>query len=157
MHFEAQRGEYVVSTDPARLDAAAIRDYLARSYWAREIPLEVVRRSLAHSLCFGLYRRPSADGTAGGEAQVGLARVISDFATFAYLCDVYVLEAHRGRGLSKWLVEAVLAHPDLRGLRRFCLATLDAHGLYARYGFQVTAHPDRWMEIIHSNPYSSVE
>ncbi|HYE03575.1 MAG TPA: GNAT family N-acetyltransferase, partial [Phycisphaerales bacterium] len=119
------------------LDLEAVHAYLSRSYWAAGVPIEVVRRAAAHSLCFGVYH---ADG------QVGFARVITDRATFAYLSDVFVLEAYRGRGLSKWLVETILAHPDLRGLRRFCLLTRDAHGLYARYGFRPLADPRRYME-----------
>ena len=136
---EAVRGEYVISTDPARLDAVAIHAYLTHSYWASGRTLETVTRSLRYSLCFGLYR----DGQ-----QVGLARVITDWTTYAYLCDVYVLEEHRGRGLGKWLVECVLAHPELQTVRRWTLVTSDAHGLYASYGFTPQANPDRHMELI---------
>ena len=139
-----ERGDYCLSTDPARLEAEAVRAYLDRSYWAQGIPLEVVERALRGSLCFGLYYRGK---------QVGLARVITDGATFAYLCDVYVLEEHRGQGLSKWLMETILAHPHLQGLRRFVLATRDAHGLYAQFGFQPPARPDAYMEIVRPNPY----
>ena len=136
---------YTISTDPTRLDVAAIHAYLSRSYWAEGIPLATVAESLAHSLCFGLFDPQGA--------QVGLARVITDWATYAYLCDVYVLEDHRGRGLSKRLMEAVLAHPDLQGLRRFTLATRDAHGLYAQYGFKPLRSPDRHMEIVQPDIY----
>jgi GNAT superfamily N-acetyltransferase len=143
--LEETRGEYTVSTDPARLDAGAVHAYLSvESYWAKGIPLETVRRSLEGSLCFGLYH---------GAEQVGLARVISDHATYAYLCDVYVLPAHRGRGLSRWMMECVLRHPRLQGLRRFNLATHDAHGLYRQFGFQPLAHPGRHMERVRRDVY----
>jgi GNAT superfamily N-acetyltransferase len=135
--FEARRGDYVVSTDQARLDLDVIYGYLSRSYWAAGRPREIVARSLHGSLCFGLYH---------GERQVGLARVISDRATFAWLCDVFVLEEHRGEGLGVWLIETVLSHPELQGLRRFLLATRDAHELYTRFGFAPLAAPERWME-----------
>lgn len=135
---EVHRGPYVISTDPARLDASAISDYLARSYWASNRTRDQVDRSLANSLCFGLYH----DGR-----QIGFARVITDAATFAYLCDVYVLEEYRGEGLGKWLVETALAHPSLEGLRRWLLATRDAHELYRQFGFAELANPGRWMEI----------
>ncbi len=137
---------YDISTDPSRLQLDAIHAYLTRSYWSPGIPESVVARAAANSLCFGIYQ---------GEQQVGFARVITDKATFAYLADVYVLEAHRGQGLSKRLVEHVLAHPDLRGLRRFLLATADAHGLYAQFGFSAVAAPDRMMEIRNPDPYGA--
>lgn len=142
--FEARRDDYLISTDPARLDVAAIHGYLTRSYWCAGIPREVVERSIRHSLCFGLYRN---------DAQVGLARVITDRATYAYLCDVYILEDHRGHGLGKWLMETVLSHPWLQGLRRFMLATRDAHGLYEQFGFRPLAEPQRHMELATPNPY----
>ena len=141
---ERQRGDYTISTDPARLDVTAIHAFLSRSYWAAGVPRSVVERALAHSLCFGLYH---------GTAQVGLARVISDRATFAYLADVYVLEAHRGQGLSKWLMETLCAHEDLQGLRRFLLATKDAHGLYAQFGFKPLHWPERVMEVLKLDVY----
>jgi GNAT superfamily N-acetyltransferase len=118
--------EYQVSTDPARLDIEVIHSYLTQSYWAAGIARERVERSIAHSLCFGLYHLGN---------QVGFARVISDFTTFAYLADVFVLESHRGRGLSKWMMACILDHPELQGLRRWMLGTRDAHGLYAQFGF----------------------
>src|SRR5262249_49356968 len=121
MPTDTRRGEYELSTDPDRLIVADIHAYLSRSYWAAHIPIDLLCRAIAGSLCFGVYK----DGR-----QVAFARVISDRATFAYLCDVYVLEEHRGKGLAKWLMEAVTAHPDLQGLRRFVLVTRDAHGLY---------------------------
>jgi GNAT superfamily N-acetyltransferase len=135
--LEQQRGDYLISTDPSRLDLAAIHGYLSgESYWAQGRPLDVMARALEHSLCFGLY---------SGDEQVGLARVVTDYATFAWLCDVYVLEAHRGQGLGKWLIQTVVAHPALQGLL-FTLATRDAHGLYQAYGgFEPLQTPERWM------------
>ena len=130
-------GEYAVTTDPSRLDLDAIHGFLKASYWARGVPRGVVERSVENSLCFGLYR---------GEEQAGFARVTTDRATFAYLADVFVLEGHRGRGLGKWLVEVVLSHPELRGLRRWMLATADAHGLYRGYGFRELGKPGIFME-----------
>jgi GNAT superfamily N-acetyltransferase len=124
---------YVVSTDPVRLDVARIHCFLESAYWSTGIPRDVVERSIANSLPFGLYA-PSG-------RQAGFARVVTDRATFAYLGDVYVEMPHRGRGLGKFLVSCVLAHPDLQGLRRWALATADAHDLYARYGFRPPANP----------------
>jgi GNAT superfamily N-acetyltransferase len=137
MPTEWKQNEFVVSTDPARLDVTAIHAFLTRAYWSEQIPREVIERAVRHSLCFGLFE---------GNAQIGLARVVTDYATFAYLCDVYVRESHRGRGLGKWLIECVMAHPQLQGLRRFNLVTRDAHGLYARHGFQSLAKPENHME-----------
>ena len=139
------RGPYELSTDPARLDLEAIHAYLTRSYWSPGIPRDVVDRAAANSLCFGLYH--------AGEGQVGFARVVTDRATFAYLCDVYVLEGHRGHGLSKWLMTAIVEHPELQGLRRFMLGTKDAHGLYAQYGFTPLDNPARMMEILRPQVY----
>jgi GNAT superfamily N-acetyltransferase len=129
---------YDISTDPGRLQPDAIHAYLTRSYWSPGIPKEVVARGIENSMCFGIYQ---------GESQVGFARVITDKASFAYLADVYVLEEHRGQGLSKRLVGEILAHPELQGLRRVLLATADAHGLYAQFGFKALAAPDRMMEV----------
>jgi GNAT superfamily N-acetyltransferase len=138
MHHFWAKGDYEISTDPARVDARMVHDFLTRSYWARGIPLETVQRSILGSLCFGIYQ---------ADRQVGFARVITDQATFAYLADVFVVEPFRGRGLSKWLMECIIGHPDLQGLRRWMLATQDAHGLYRQYGFTSLKSPDRWMEI----------
>ena len=137
---EHQRDEYLISTDPARLDVPFVHDYLSRhTYWAQERPLAVVEKSIAHSLCFGVYLHQS-------RAQVGFARVVTDRATFAWLCDVFVVDAHRNRALSKWLVECVNAHPDLQGINRLVLATRDAHELYRRYGsFEALPNPEMWM------------
>ena len=137
MTHEWHHDGFTVSTDPARLDLDVIHGFLTRSYWAAGISRETVVRSIAHAIPFGVH---------DGAAQVGFARVISDQATFAYLADVFVLESHRGRGLSKWLVECVHAHPGLQGLRRWVLLTRDAHGLYARSGWTPLAKPDRYME-----------
>jgi GNAT superfamily N-acetyltransferase len=146
MTMTTQRGEYTITTDPARLDLAAIHAYLSRSYWAEGVPLAVVERAILNSLCFGLLR---------GDEQVGFARVITDRATFAYLSDVYVLEEHRGKGLSKWLLEVIQGHEDLQGLRRFLLATMDAHGLYAQFGFKPLANPTRMMEVLDLDVYKA--
>lgn len=135
---------YRITTDVDGMDVDAVHAFLSRSYWAPGVPREVVERSLRGALCFGLFK---------GGAQVGLARVITDRATFAYLSDVYVLEEHRGQGLSKWLVQVILAHPDLQGLRRFVLATKDAHGLYEKFGFSRLAHPEMFLEIFRPNTY----
>jgi GNAT superfamily N-acetyltransferase len=136
---------FVVDTDPERLDLALIHGFLTRSYWASGIPFAVVRRSVRHSLCFGLY---------DGERQVGFARVVSDRATFAYLADVFVLESHRGRGLGKLLMAAVIAHPELQGLRRWMLATRDAHALYARFGFTPLPAPESFMQLHDPGVYA---
>ncbi|MFL6057368.1 MAG: GNAT family N-acetyltransferase [Rubrobacteraceae bacterium] len=132
-----RRDGYLISTDASMVDLEAIHSYLSRSYWAAGVPEDVVRRSIENSLCFGVYR---------GEEQAGFARVVTDRATFAYLADVFVLEEHRGRGIGKWLVEVILSHPDLQGLRRWMLATRDAHDLYRRYAFTELARPGIFME-----------
>jgi GNAT superfamily N-acetyltransferase len=132
-----RRDGYIVSTDGSMLDLEAIHSYLSKSYWAAGVPENVVRRSIEGSLCFGMYK---------DEEQVGFARVVTDRATFAYLADVFVLEAHRGRGIGKWLVEVILSHPDLQGMRRWMLATRDAHDLYRRYGFAELGQPAIFME-----------
>ena len=138
MAHETHHAGYLISDNPALLDVDAIHAFLTRSAWGEGISREIVARSVAHSLCIGIY--------APGAAQIGLVRVISDYATFAYLCDVYVLEPHRQRGLSKAAVQLVTTHPKLQGIRRQHLVTPDAHGLYARFGFAVVAHPERHME-----------
>lgn len=136
--FEQTRGAFTLSTDKARLDVPLIHDYLSnRSYWAQGRSLEAVRVSIEHSLCFGIYQ---------AQAQVAFCRIVSDYATFAWLCDVFVLETARGQGLSKWLIESVMAHPEVQAVRRVLLATQDAHELYRRYGgFENLPHPERWM------------
>lgn len=135
-----------LSTDAAEMDVDAIHAYLdGESYWARGIPRETVARSVRNSLCFGVF---------DGGVQVAFARVVTDRATYAYLCDVYVLEPYRGRGLGRWMMEAVIAHPELQGLRRWGLATQDAHGLYARFGFTPLARPERFMERTDPDVYT---
>lgn len=143
-----ERGAYRISTDPLAMDLDAVHAFLARSYWARDVPQEVVARAIRGSLCFGLFHEGD---------QVGFARAVTDRATFAYMADVYVLEEHRGRGLGKWLIEVMLAHPDLQGLRRFMLGTRDAHGLYSQLGFAPLARPEIFMEISRPNPYAKAE
>ena len=140
-------GHYTVSDDPARLDMKAMHAYLRRSYWSPEIPLEIVERAARASLCIGAYDQRGA--------QVGLARFISDFVTFAYVCDVYVLEEHRGHGLSKAMMAMASNHPKLQGLRRWTLVTLDAHGLYEQFGFKPIANPERFMERVVPDVYKS--
>ena len=142
---EHRRGEYAISTDPARLDLDVIHEFLTNCYWAKGIPRDVAARSIEHSLCFGVYD--------GSGAQVGFARVISDFATFAYLGDVFILDSHRGHGLGKWLMECVMEHPALQGLRRWMLLTRDAHGLYSQYGFTPVKSPERYMELHQADIY----
>lgn len=137
--LEHRHGPYLISDDPARLDATAIHAYLTRSYWSENIPLETVQRALHGSLCIGAYTE------AGG--QVGLIRIISDHATYAYLCDVYVLEEHRGHGLSKAMLALTLRHPKLQGLRSWSLRTRDAHGLYTRFGFKPLEHPESYLAL----------
>ena len=140
------RDEFVVSTDRARIDVEVVHGYLRGSYWAAGMPREVLERGIENSLCFGVYT---------GRQQVGFARVITDCATYAYLSDVFILEAYRGRGLSKWLMECVLAHPDLQGLRRFALFTRDASGLYERYGFGPARGKSVYLERWAPNVYHS--
>src|SRR5438270_9923824 len=138
MTDEWKRGDYTISTDNARLDLNVIHDYLSNhSYWAKGRSLETIRRSIEHSLAFGVYK---------GREQVGFARVVTDYATFAWIADVFILPEHRGRGLSKWLMEVMLAHPRLQGFRRWVLSTKDAHGVYEPFGFIKLHRPERWME-----------
>lgn len=138
------RDTFTITTDPACFDIDVIHAYLSRSYWAEGIPREIVERSIENSLCFGLF--DSSD-------QIGFARVITDRATYAYLADVYVLEEYRGRGLAIWMMECIVAHPDLQGLRRFALATKDAHELYRKSGFTELADPAKHMEIFRPGIY----
>lgn len=137
-------GEYEIDDARERIDLDVVHGYLTRSYWAAGIPKELVARSLARSLVFGVYR---------DAVQVGFARVVTDAATFAWLCDVFVLESERGRGLSKRLMECVVGHPELQGLRRFILATRDAHGLYRRFGFEPLGDPTRYLEVLQRELY----
>jgi GNAT superfamily N-acetyltransferase len=147
--YNAVKDKYSISTDPSLLDIDIIFNYLSlESYWAKGIPREVVEKSIAHSLCFGLYH---------GQQQIGFARLVTDEATFAYLADVFVLEEHRGKGLSKWLMEVIHAHPGLQGLRRWVLGTRDAHTLYEKFGWTVFDEDTRgrFMQKHRRDPYSS--
>jgi len=146
--YEVRRGAHAVSDDPVRLDLAVVHGFLAASYWAAGIPEEVVRRSIAGSLAFGLYEVEE-----GGFRQLGFARAVTDRATYAYLADVFVVAAARGQGLGTFIVEAVLAHPDLQGLRRWSLVTRDAHALYRKFGFAPLTAPDRHMERLERDAY----
>jgi GNAT superfamily N-acetyltransferase len=145
MHHTFTQGDLTISTDKTLLDIDAVHDFLANeSYWAKTRSPEQTRTAIENSLCFGLY---------DGGRQIGFARVVSDFATFAYIGDVYVLEEYRGRGLSKWLMRTVVEHPQLQGLRRWVLATRDAHGLYEQFEFAALRHPERWMERTAPDAY----
>ncbi|RKH14032.1 N-acetyltransferase [Corallococcus sp. CA053C] len=143
--LEWRRDAYLISTDPSLLDLEVIHGFLTRSTWSTGIPRETVQRALANSFPFGLYQ---------GDRQIGMARVTTDFATFAYLCDVFVLEEFRGRGLSRWLMEAVHAHPDLQGFRRWLLATSTAAALYRKVGWSPVARPEIFMEISVQDIYT---
>jgi GNAT superfamily N-acetyltransferase len=146
VHRRWSRDSFVVSCDPSDQDVDVIHTFLTESYWAKGIPRETVARSIRGSLCFALR---------DGSRQVGFARVISDRATIAYLGDVFVLSEYRGRGLGKWLVECVLAHPELQGMRRWMLGTRDAHGLYRQFGFTPVAAPEKLMERRDPNVYAA--
>jgi GNAT superfamily N-acetyltransferase len=137
MYSQWTRGEFEITTDPARIDLKAVHAFLTTSYWAAGIPLETVKLSIRNSLCFSVY---------SCNRQVGFARVVTDRATFAYLGDVFVLPEYRGQSLSKWMMECITAHPELQGLRRWSLLTRDAHGLYRQFGFTELKSPERWME-----------
>lgn len=135
--FEVHRDNFLISTDPARLDVDAIVDMLTHAYWAQRRPRERTERALQNSLVFGVY---------DSKRQIGLARVVTDYAIFAYLCDVFIHEDYRAHGLGKWLMQTIMEHPDLRSMRRWTLATSDAHGLYRQYGFESLVDPNKWME-----------
>jgi GNAT superfamily N-acetyltransferase len=141
---EERRGEFLLSTDRDLLDLNVIHGFLTASYWAKGISREVVARSVQNSLCFGVYKHAQ---------QVGFARVISDFATYAYVADVFVLESFRGHRLGKWIMEAIMQHPQLQGLRRWTLATRDAHPLYEQFGFAPLKKPGNFMELHNPNVY----
>jgi GNAT superfamily N-acetyltransferase len=140
-----QRGNYRLRFAPEDIDARAAHAFLVDAYWSEGIPLALVERSIANSLCIALH--------AEGVGQVGFARVVTDRTTFGYLCDVYVLDVHRGHGLAKWMIETLLAHADLQGLRRFMLFTRDAHDVYRGHGFSPLAKPQRGMEIVRPGLY----
>lgn len=142
---ERRHGDYLISSDPAQLDAEAVHSYLTRSYWSEGIPLPVVQRALQNSLCAGAYT--------SDRKQVGLVRVITDRATYAYLCDVYVLEDHRRRGLANAMLEFVMDMPELQGLRSWNLRTRDAHGVYEKFGFKVVDNPGGYMVLRFPDVY----
>lgn len=143
-----QEGEYLISTDKSKLDISVIHGFLANeSYWAQNIPVSVVERSLAGSLCFGVYHQ---------DKQVGFARLITDCTTFAYLADVFIAQEYRGKGLSKFLMRTIIAHPDLQGLRRWMLVTSDAHELYRQFGFTEVPNPEKMMQLHNPNPYTQL-
>ncbi|HZQ24576.1 MAG TPA: GNAT family N-acetyltransferase [Terriglobales bacterium] len=143
---EHRCGDFLISTDRTLIDLEAVYRFLTNCYWAKGIPRDVVARSIEHSLCFGVYR---------GTRQAGFARVISDYATYAYIGDVFILEEHRGLGLGRQLIEAIMQHPSLQGLRRWSLVTRDAHGLYQPFGFTPLHAPDRWMEVHNPDVYKN--
>jgi len=144
--LEKVRPPFLVSNDPAKLDLEVIHGFLSSSYWSPGIPLAVLQRAIAGSLCFGLYHHGS---------QIGFARIVTDHATFAYLCDVFVLEEYRGRGLGHWLIQTLTEHPDLQSLRRMVLVTRDAHGLYEKFGFSPLVRPEGYMELHRPNVYEA--
>ncbi|MGA9509418.1 MAG: GNAT family N-acetyltransferase [Candidatus Sulfotelmatobacter sp.] len=147
MLVEYRRGEFIISTSRARLSVDVIHGFLTNCYWAKGVPRQVVERSIQHALCFGIYD--------GEGAQVGFARVISDFATIAYIGDVFVLETHRGRGLGKWLMQCIMQHPALQNLRRWILTTRDAHALYSQVGFTPVKSPEKYMELHRADVYET--
>jgi N-acetylglutamate synthase-like GNAT family acetyltransferase len=141
--LEVHQGEFTISTDPARLDSDAIVDMLKRAYWAVGRPRERTEHALRNSLVFGVY---------DGDRQIGVARVVTDFSIFAYLCDVFIHEDYRARGLGKWLIQTIMNHPDLVDMRRWLLVTSDAHGLYRPHGFTTIEDPEHWMQLFKRFP-----
>jgi GNAT superfamily N-acetyltransferase len=139
--------EYDICSDKSAMDVDAIHAYLSRSYWAENVPHQTVQKAIDNSLCFGVFHKQS---------QVGFARLITDTATFAYLADVYILEEHRGKGLSKKLMKTIISHPQLQGLRRMVLATYDAHTLYEKFGFKALANPQTFMELWTPDVYKTI-
>jgi len=145
-HLSIKKDDFLISTDKSKLDIDAIHEFLStKAYWCLNIPKEKVITAIENSLCFGVYH---------GDKQIGFARIITDYSTIAYLGDVYVLEAYRGKGISKWLMETVMGHPALQGLRRWILLTGDAHALYRKFGWTDIADPTKWMELHNKNVYS---
>lgn len=136
-NFETQHGQFTISTDPNRLDIDTICDFLSRAYWADTRPRHKTERAIQNSLVFGVYE---------GNKQIGLARVVTDYSIFAYLCDVFIHEDYRAHGLGKWLIQTILEHPELNDVRRWLLVTNDAHGLYKQFGFTTIDNPERWMQ-----------
>jgi N-acetylglutamate synthase-like GNAT family acetyltransferase len=138
------KDEYTIITDKSKMDVTVIHEFLSNSYWAKGIPVDTVQKSIDGALCFGVFH---------GEQQIGFARVITDKATFAYLADVFIIESCRGKGLSKWLMEIITSHPELQGLRRFLLATRDAHGLYRQFGFTELESAENLMHVYNPDVY----
>ena len=141
---EFHQSELLISTARERLDVAMIHEFLTASPWAKGISRETVERALQTSFCFGVYE---------GDRQVGFARVITDFATFAYVCDFFIVESHRGRGLAKWLISSILDCPEIHGLQRTCIVTAEAHGLYRQMGFMSVQRPDAYLELVNKDAY----
>jgi GNAT superfamily N-acetyltransferase len=156
MHVEARRDGFLISTDPSRIDLDLVHAFLRDIYWCAGIPRDTVWKGIENSITFGVYEDDAraAATTQKRAMQFGFARVVTDRATFAYLTDVFILDNYRGRGLSAWLMEIILEHPDLQGLRRFCLLTRDAHGLYAKFGFKPLPDPSRYMELWDPEVYT---
>lgn len=147
-----KRDNFTISTNKTFLQINRIHQFLStQAYWCIDIPKSIVQKAIDESLCFGLYLEEG-----GSKSQIGFARIVTDRATFAWICDVYVENSYRGKGLSKWLMECILSHADLQKLRRICLATKDAHGLYQKYGFKVTETPGNWMEIKDNDLYKKM-
>jgi len=136
--------EYSISTDRSRFDLELIYKFLTNCYWAKGVPRHIVQRSIENSLCFGVFT---------GNRQVGFARVVTDYATYVYMGDVFIIESHRGQGLSKRLIKTIMKHPQLQGLRRWSLVTRDAHGLYEQFGFTPLADPAKYMELHNADVY----
>jgi N-acetylglutamate synthase-like GNAT family acetyltransferase len=144
--YEVYQNSFLISTNKSKIDIDVVHNYLSsESYWAKNIPIKVVKTSIENSVCFSLYK--INEQTKIIEKQIGFARVVTDCATFGYLADVFVVEEYRGKGLSKWLMQVILEHPQLQNFRRWMLATLDAHGLYAQFGFKPIDNPERYMRL----------
>ena len=141
--LQIHRDSFTISTDPSRLDMNVVHDFLSRAYWAKGRPRERTEHAFANSLVFGMYE---------GNRQIGVARVVTDFSIVAYLCDVFIHENYRGHGLGKWLVQSMLEHPDLKPVRRWLLATDDAHGLYQQFDFSQLPEPEKWMQRLRPFP-----
>jgi GNAT superfamily N-acetyltransferase len=163
MNYTAEKNGFIISTDKHRLDIGSIHQYLSKeAYWSINIPLDIVKRSIENSVCFGMYDTNNQALPAGMEGlpagrQVGFARVITDNATFGYLADVFIIKDYRGRGLSKWLMQCMLSHPELQGLRGLLLGTKDAHGLYSQFGFKPLEHPGRFMRYSSFTEYPAAD
>jgi GNAT superfamily N-acetyltransferase len=150
--YKALQKDFIISSDKSELNIDVIHQYLSKeSYWAKNIPLAVVQKSIEESFCFGVYKKENEETL----TQIGFARVITDHATFGYLADVFILETYRGRGISKWMMHEIMSHPQLQGFRRWMLATRDAHGLYEQFGFTPLTNPERIMQLVTANIYQS--